>query len=165
MPIANSDEIRKCKWCDKPVKKYYQGTRFKGYNKTCGSEECLKKAYIDKNIRQSKRYEGTKICEICGKEYITHCVKSKWCKNCIPNKHSATIYVRYKLMSQQEKELKEKYNGICPICNKRKASAIDHNHITGEVRGYICDKCNLGLHYIENIELKNNMEKYLKGEI
>ena len=160
-----SNGIRKCKWCDKPAKKYYQGNRFKGYNVTCGSEECLQKAYYDKNVRQSKRYEGKRICEICGNEYITHCYSSKWCKECIPDKHAATTYKRYGILPKQEKELKEKYNGICPICNKRKASAIDHDHITGKVRGYICNKCNLGLHYIEDIELKSNMEKYLKGEI
>jgi hypothetical protein len=43
MPFRSSGEIRKCKWCDKPAKKYYQGERFKVYLKTCGSEECLKK--------------------------------------------------------------------------------------------------------------------------
>ena len=165
MPFVSSNEIRKCKWCDKPAKKYYQGTRFKGYLKTCGSEECLKKAYQDKNVRQKKRYEKVKICGICNKEYVSCSAKSKWCKECIPNKHSATIYVRYKLLPFQEKELKEKNNGICPRCNKRKASAIDHNHITGEVRGYICNKCNLGLHYMENKQLKNSMERYLRGEI
>jgi hypothetical protein len=29
MPFRSSGEIRKCKWCDKPAKKYYQGERFK----------------------------------------------------------------------------------------------------------------------------------------
>lgn len=156
---------RKCKWCDKPAKKYYQGSRFKGYLKTCGSEECLHKAYNDKNVRQKKRFNQIRICEICKNEYIATSSKSKWCKNCIPNKHSRTIYERYKLLPLQEKQLKEKYNGICPICNERKANAIDHNHITGEVRGYICDKCNLGLHFMENIKLRERLDKYLKGEI
>lgn len=165
MPFKSSGKIRKCKWCDKPAKKYYIGTRFKGYFKTCGSEECLKKAYQDKNVKQKKRFNQLRKCEICGNEYIANSTSCRWCKECIPNKHSATIYVRYKLLPKEEKKLKEKYNGICPICNKRKASAIDHDHITGKVRGYICNKCNLGLHYIEDIELKNNMERYLKGEM
>lgn len=165
MPFKSSGAIRKCKWCDKPAKKYYHNGIFKNYQKTCGSEECLKKAYHDKNVRQSKRYEGIKKCEICGNQYITHCHSSKWCKNCIPNKHAATTYKRYGLLPKEEKELKEQNNGICPICNKRKASAIDHNHTTGQVRGYICNKCNIGLHYIEDKQLKANMEAYLKGEI
>ena len=70
MPFKSESQIRKCKWCDNPAKKYYQGTRFKGYFKTCGSEECLKKAYHDKNVKQKKRYNKLKICEICKKEYI-----------------------------------------------------------------------------------------------
>ena len=165
MPFKSSEIIRKCKWCDKPAKKYYQGTRFKGYYKTCGSEECLQKAYKDKNVKQKKRFNQLRICEICNNEYTATSSKSKWCKNCIPNKHSATIYRRYKLLPQEEKELKEEHNGICPICNERKASAIDHDHKTGKVRGYICDKCNLGLHFMENIKLRERLDKYLKGEI
>ena len=165
MPFKSSNETRKCKWCNKPAKKYYIGTRFKGYLRTCGSEECLKKAYYDKNIRQKKRFSELRKCEICGNDYIATSTTAKWCRNCIPNKHSATIFARYGLLPNQEKELKEKYNGICPICNKRKSSAIDHDHKTGKVRGYICNKCNMGLHYIEDEELSKNMEKYLKGEM
>lgn len=165
MPFKSSGEIRKCKWCDKPAKKYYQGTRFKGYCRTCGSDNCLKKQYSDETINKSKVFSEERICEICNNSYIANSSTCRWCKNCIPDKRARTIYERYGLLPNETKELKEKYNGICPICNKRKASAIDHDHITGKVRGYICNKCNLGLHYIEDIELKNNMEKYLKGEM
>ena len=156
---------RKCKWCDKPAKKYYHNGIFKNYQKTCGSKECLSKSYKDENVLNSKKYEKEKICEICKNKYIAHSSKSRWCKSCIPNKHARTIYERYNLLPCEEKELKEKNNGICPICNKRKASAIDHDHDTGKVRGYICNKCNLGLHYIEDKQLKANMESYLKGEM
>lgn len=163
MPFKS--EARKCKWCNNPAKKNYQGKRFKGYYRTCGSEECLMKQYKDKNICKAKKYNKVKICEICRNEYIATSSTSKWCKNCIPNKHARTIYERYNLLPEQEKELKEKNNGICPICNKRKASAIDHDHKTGKVRGYICNKCNLGLHYIEDEELSKNMNEYLKEAI
>lgn len=164
--MANySGKEYKCKWCGQPAKKYYQGTRFKGYCKTCGSKECLNRQYKDEKINKSKIFNEERICEICNNKYIANSTTCRWCKNCIPDKHSATIYVRYGLLPQQEKELKEKYNGICPICNKRKASAIDHNHKTGKVRGYICSKCNLGLHYVEDKELLNNMQRYLKGEM
>lgn len=160
-----SNEIRKCKWCEKPAKKYYQGDRFKGYLRTCGSEECLKAQYKDNKINKLKIFREERICEICGNNYIATSTKNRWCKNCIPNKHARTIYERYHLLPNEEKKLKERNNGICPICNKRKASAIDHNHITGEVRGYICSKCNIGLHYLEDLELKSSMELYLKEEM
>lgn len=162
MPFK-SEVVRKCKWCDKPAKKYYIGTRFKGYLRTCGNEDCLKKAYYDNNIKQKKKFNKLRKCKICNKDYIATSSTSKWCTDCIPNKHARTIYERYKLLPKEEKELKEKNNGICPICNKRKASAIDHDHKTGKVRGYICNKCNLGLHYMEDENIINNMIKYLRG--
>lgn len=166
MPFKSEEIIRKCKWCNNPPKKYYNREgRFKGYLKTCGSEECLKAQYKDKKINKLKVFQEERTCEICSNRYIANSHNSRWCKNCIPDKEARTNYERYKLLPQDTKKLKEKYNGICPICNKRKASAIDHNHMTGEVRGYICNKCNIGLHYIEDKELKNNMEKYLKGEM
>ena len=52
MPFKSPNEIRKCKWCNKPAKKYFQGDRFKGYCKTCGSEECLKAKYKDEKINK-----------------------------------------------------------------------------------------------------------------
>ena len=165
MPFKSPEIIRKCKWCNKPAKKYYQGNRFKGYLRTCGSKECLKAQYKDNKINKLKLFQEERICEICGNVYIANSTTCRWCKNCIPNKKARTIYERYGLLPEETKKLKERNNGICPICNQRKASAIDHDHITGKVRGYICNKCNLGLHYIEDEELLKNMQKYLKGEI
>jgi len=42
-------------------------------------------------------------------------------------------------------------NFHCPVCNKTKpvlnntSVALDHNHNTGEIRGYICLACNTGM--------------------
>ena len=110
-------------------------------------------------------FSQKRVCEICNKEYIANSTTSKWCKICIPNKKARTIYERYGLTLEETKKIKEKYNGICPICNERKASAIDHDHKTGKVRGYICNKCNLGLHFMENTKLRERLDKYLRGEI
>ena len=50
----------------------------------------------------------------------------------------------------------------CPICNKKSLGGmtrhvLDHNHKSGEVRGYLCESCNTGIgrfdddiHQIEN---------------
>lgn len=38
--------------------------------------------------------------------------------------------------------------GICPICLKEfgdKGPYIDHDHVTGKVRGLLCERCNFGL--------------------
>ena len=39
---------------------------------------------------------------------------------------------------------------ICPICRKKSIGGIskhvlDHNHSSGEVRGYLCESCNTGI--------------------
>ena len=42
-------------------------------------------------------------------------------------------------------------SGPCEICGKRAEKLrFDHCHGTGQFRGWLCHKCNVGLHYVEN---------------
>jgi len=68
----------------------------------------------------------------------------------------------YKYMAAREDHLKRKYgitlemydtmlakqHGVCAICfgdNKGEVLVVDHNHITGKVRGLLCQMCNKGI--------------------
>jgi hypothetical protein len=43
-------------------------------------------------------------------------------------------------------EMAEAQGGKCPICGSvDKPLRIDHGHVTGKVRGLLCDNCNMGL--------------------
>ena len=59
-------------------------------------------------------------------------------------------------------------NNKCEICNveileEHKNVRIDHNHITGKVRGILCPKCNLMLGLVnDDIKLLNKIINYLK---
>lgn len=41
--------------------------------------------------------------------------------------------------------------------------AVDHNHVTGEVRGLVCQRCNMALHFLENEEWRTVAEEYLRN--
>jgi hypothetical protein len=52
----------------------------------------------------------------------------------------------------------------CAICGakaKRRAMNIDHDHITGKVRGLLCDSCNMSLGHIEKKDFLEKALKYL----
>lgn len=63
----------------------------------------------------------------------------------------------------------ETQNHSCAICKRHKNEFkrmlnVDHNHLTGEVRGLLCDSCNRGIGYLkESIEILDNAKIYLYG--
>lgn len=57
----------------------------------------------------------------------------------------------------------------CPICGKRTIAGVtckvdlDHNHRTGEIRGWICDSCNTGIgRFKDDIQLLERAIKYVE---
>jgi hypothetical protein len=60
----------------------------------------------------------------------------------------------------------------CAICKRTdtgvartKMLSIDHNHVTGKVRGLLCNWCNQGLgHFRDSPELLIKAAEYLKKE-
>lgn len=56
-----------------------------------------------------------------------------------------TRWARYGLTEEELKNLVESNDGLCHLCNKNPANAIDHCHETGMVRGHLCTQCNTGL--------------------
>jgi len=59
----------------------------------------------------------------------------------------------------------EKQNGLCAICQEREAKHIDHDHITGKIRGLLCRPCNTSLGILGDTEdALMHAIAYLKGE-
>lgn len=60
-------------------------------------------------------------------------------------------------------------DGKCAICQKpthhgKGGFAVDHNHVTGAVRGILCGHCNGGLgHFKDNIQSLHAAIKYLES--
>lgn len=53
----------------------------------------------------------------------------------------------------------------CRICGAvLRKPHIDHDHLTGRVRGVLCNKCNTGLgHFNDSVEMLELAIQYLKG--
>lgn len=58
-------------------------------------------------------------------------------------------------------------NGKCKICKRhqdefKQRLSVDHNHLTGKVRGLLCSKCNIALGTIENTKFYLKLLQYLE---
>lgn len=52
---------------------------------------------------------------------------------------------RYGLTSADVDAMIAEQGGRCAICDERDPQHVDHDHVTGEVRGVLCSCCNQGL--------------------
>ena len=55
------------------------------------------------------------------------------------------LRTRYGVDYPEWKRLKAAQNNLCAICRKRAAVVVDHDHLTGRVRGILCRGCNRAL--------------------
>jgi len=60
------------------------------------------------------------------------------------NPHYARAY-NYGLSAPDYEAMVKEQGGCCALCGKRKKLCVDHNHITGKVRGLLCKPCNVML--------------------
>lgn len=88
------------------------------------------------------------------------------CRNCRKQKDGKSI--PYKIRKEwMEKKPKVGDIFLCPICKKQSIGGIskhvlDHNHHTGEVRGFICESCNTGIgRFDDDVSLVRNAINWL----
>jgi hypothetical protein len=163
-----------CPICGK-IREFASKTYFykaRKHNKPCMSCSNSIKAGGKGNL-----YHGdSKTCPICNiikplSEFFSYKIGShhSCCKNCSKSKshiyHKNTYrYAKYGITKEQFDELFKNQEGKCPICKTelKKEIHIDHDHLTGQVRGVLCGKCNKGLgQFNDNIESLTNAIKYL----
>ena len=52
---------------------------------------------------------------------------------------------RYKFDAVQVEWMILQQGGVCAVCRTRKPVHVDHDHVTGRVRGILCFNCNRGI--------------------
>jgi len=141
--IINSDDfLFTCSDCKitKPNKDFYKTKR--------------------KELKRGRFY--TCYCKECRNNYS----RSKY--NSSETRRLFLVNRNFGLDKEDYEDLYRKSNGSCAICNVKEEElsqrlSIDHNHITGQVRGLLCSKCNSGLGLLkDNIDILNNAIKYLE---
>jgi hypothetical protein len=69
---------------------------------------------------------------------------------------------KYGIGADEFDALVTKQGMLCPICLKRPAEHVDHDHKSGKVRGILCEACNGGLgQFKDNIQTIQNAIEYL----
>ena len=160
---------RFCKTCDAKFIAKYNGEKY------C-SESCREIGYEERKAanRESarKRYYENKQpqqlnCEWCGSSFESY-TKVKYCSNnCRKEKatHSRRLNV-YDLSQDEYESLLVRSGGVCEICREKEFEHIDHCHVTGNVRGLLCQQCNHGLgNFQDRVAVLNRASEYLSKKI
>ena len=103
--------------------------------------------------------------------------KSGQCKDCTNKRHkenycpqkafAKALKGKYNLTIDDYDQLLLDQNGSCAICNGSETGhlgrfVVDHDHLTGKVRGLLCWSCNVGIgHLKDNPKILVSAANYL----
>lgn len=138
----------------KSINSFYKNKRYKdGLYCYCKKCEINRRTKYDKNNKEKiKQYRKT---------YWNKNKDIRWVKS---------IKHLYGITKNDYNKLYNRQNGCCAICDIHQSElkerlSVDHNHVTKEVRGLLCNLCNKGLGFFradnDNKLLKRAI-KYLK---
>jgi len=135
--------------------------------KTCKTCKTLKP------IKEFNKAPGNKdgynnSCKLCKKKYA----KERGQKNkekISQKKREKDLKRNYDFTVQEYNLLLRKQKGKCNICGStdpgknRKYFPVDHCHLTGKVRGLLCNKCNCALGLLnDDLKMLEKATNYLK---
>jgi len=135
---------------------------------TCKKEKPLSKFFKDKIRKYGHRYQ----CKECGGKYQrTERYKKyrrEWQKKHPDYWRKQHYKIEFGSSLEEYNELFEKQNGCCAICERhqtelKKRLAVDHIYNTKQIRGLLCEDCNLGIGRLkDNIEILKKAIVYLQ---
>jgi len=175
--IEDETKLKKCKRCGN---EYYQSLQY--FHKNNGNIGGL--SHICRNCSSNNRNNRVKYETNTDKNILKTCLK---CKCILPatteyfnvsavekfgvksvcSACSNGICGGYKITHKEKEDLVKKQNGMCAICGSSFENTkinVDHDHITGKVRGILCNKCNSAIGFFnDNVENLKSAIKYLEN--
>lgn len=135
----------------------------------CGRNKPL--ADFHKQSNSTRKQKVQSYCKDCTREY-TREYRLKNPRKMEQYDRDYQRQVKFNLEPGEYDLILDAQNYECAICkididDVPKEFAVDHNHLTGKVRGLLCGHCNLGLgHFKDNIVSLQSAIEYLKrGEL
>lgn len=118
----------------------------------------------------SKREYRDRACQHCSDIYMPVGPSQRFCETCLGPAVKTSHGLRYPGAHRLQRygvsqpdwiAMVAKFDGKCWICQEAPATALDHCHATGRVRGVLCDHCNTRLHVMEKAGWLEAAQAYL----
>lgn len=100
----------------------------------------------------TKRHEARGMCKHHYERWLYHNRTGR------ETKRQYDLKKRYNLTPEQRAAMPNQ----CQVCGNKNALHVDHNHVTGQVRGILCTYCNTALGILES-PLYPKLKDYLHG--
>lgn len=133
----------------------------------CNKQKPLDAFFNDKSNKTDGKYSICKACKQAGTMAWREANPEKY--NAVQRTYNSANYYklrlqRYKLTVQDHKAMLEKQNNRCALCDKlpegTRPLGVDHDHVTGKVRGLLCYGCNRLMVLLDNPELLKRATAY-----
>lgn len=132
-------------------------------DKQCSS--CKEVKPVEGFSKNSKHYTGYKsACKTCDS------IRFKNWRNenleAVREQDKIKMLVKkYKLTKEEAAVYANNRVGECTICKTEAFRVVDHCHVTGEIRGFICSACNSMLGYArDNVKTLEAAIEYLRSQ-
>jgi len=148
-----------CKQCQ--VEKVYSEFNYHADNRdhlTGKCKQCIREYRKQRELREfNPNLEGNKVCCRCKKEKAkNNFIYNKsstdgfngWCRSCAKDD---ALLKKYNISLSVYNQLLQQQGFACKLCKTlipggpQDQFVVDHDHITGQVRGLLCNHCNTGI--------------------
>ena len=148
--LATGTRTSTCTECDAQFTYPYKGGADRLFCDVHASARVIadRTAAADKT-RQRRPLSEPRPCSICAKDFYATHPQQKYCIECASNKSQRARASRYGTSHKVVEDMKTRHGGLCWICREKTGTCVDHDHVTGAVRGWLCLPCNGALHYVE----------------
>lgn len=115
--------------------------------------------------------KARRICELCEKEHAPKNFNQRWCDDCTGGGKDKKRVRLHGLPSTLFEKMFQEQEHACKICGKKfesylntrkkKTLFVDHDHVTGQVRGLLCPRCNNGMSYVDDEDWADAAARYV----